>query len=210
MKSLQAFFKSNNLTTNANAAETAIYSNVFKGSHASDYSESFRLMREFVDQSLDEVKGELQRVVFPIFVCLFLNMMLKKQFQQDAINFFKEKKNEFGPEFQSDICLLETVYDVSRLEDPEISKYLRRKFLVKMSRQAYTLLKYQVDFNQLYLILHIMNLNIQFEISSEQDIVFEKNKVSSVLVADSGDISIGQLKEDLNLGRIKEFYPESW
>lgn len=55
-----------------------------------------------------------------------------------------------------------------------------------------------------------MNLNIQFEISSEQDIVFEKNKVSSVLVADSGDISIGQLKEDLNLGRIKEFYPESW
>lgn len=80
MKSLQAFFKSNNLTTNANAAETAIYSNVFKGSHASDYSESFRLMREFVDQSLDEVKGELQRVVFPIFVCLFLNMMLKKQF----------------------------------------------------------------------------------------------------------------------------------
>jgi len=68
---------------------------------------------------------------------------------------------------------------------------LRRKFFVKISRQAYTLLKYQVDFNQLYLILHIMNLNIQFEISSEQDIVFEKNKVSSVLVADSEDSGLG-------------------
>jgi hypothetical protein len=87
--------------------------------------------------------------------------------------------------------LLETVYDVSRLEDPEISKYLRRKFFVKISRQAYTLLKYQVDFNQLYLILHIINLNIQFEISSEQDIVFEKNKVSSVLVADAEDSGLG-------------------
>ena len=36
----------------------------------------------------------------------------------------------------------------SYLEDPEISKYLRRKFFVKISRQAYTLLKYQVDFNK--------------------------------------------------------------
>lgn len=55
-----------------------------------------------------------------------------------------------------------------------------------------------------------MNLNIQFEISSEQDIVFEKNKVSSVLVADAEDNGLGLLKEELNLGRIKEFYAESW
>jgi hypothetical protein len=87
--------------------------------------------------------------------------------------------------------LLETVYDVSRLEDPEIYKYLRRNFFVKISRQAYTLLKYQVDFNQLYLILHIINLNIQFEIISEQDIVFEKNKFSSVLVANADDSWLG-------------------
>jgi hypothetical protein len=38
---------------------------------------------------------------------------------------------------------------------------------------------------------HIMNVNIQFEISSEQDIVFEKNKVSSVMVADSEDSGLG-------------------
>jgi len=36
-----------------------------------------------------------------------------------------------------------------------------------MSRHSYTLLKYQVDFNQLNLIMHIMNLNIYFQISSE-------------------------------------------
>jgi hypothetical protein len=38
---------------------------------------------------------------------------------------------------------------------------------------------------------HIMNVKIQFEISSEQDIVFEKNKVSSVMVADSEDSGLG-------------------
>ncbi len=38
---------------------------------------------------------------------------------------------------------------------------------------------------------HITNVNIQFEISSEHDIDFEKNKVSSVMVADSEDSGLG-------------------
>ena len=48
---------------------------------------------------------------------------------------------------------------------------MKNKFFVKMSRHSYTLLKYQVDFNQLTLIMHIMNLNIYFQISSEADLV---------------------------------------
>ena len=48
------------------------------------------------------------------------------------------------------------------MEDPEVAKYLKNKFFVKMSRHSYTLLKYQVDFNQLTLIMHLMNLNIYF------------------------------------------------
>ena len=43
-----------------------------------------------------------------------------------------------------------------------MSKYLKNKFFVKMSRQSYTLLKFMVDFNQLNLIMHIINLNIHF------------------------------------------------
>jgi len=49
---------------------------------------------------------------------------------------------------------------VSRLADPEVAKFLKNKFFVKMSRQAYTIFKFQIDFNQLNLILHIVNLNI--------------------------------------------------
>ena len=68
---------------------------------------------------------------------------------------------------------METVHDLQRLEDPEVSKYLMNKFFVKMSRHSYTLLKYQVDFCELNLIMHIMNLNIEFQISSEPDIVID-------------------------------------
>jgi len=99
-------------------------------------------MRNFVDLSLDEFKQELQRVVFPIFVCLFLNMMLRKDLQKDAISFFNASKEDFRLQHREDITLLETVQDLSRVSDPEVAKYLKNKFFIKMSRQAFTLLKF--------------------------------------------------------------------
>ena len=45
-----------------------------------------------------------------------------------------------------------------------------------MSRNAYTIFKFQIDFNKLNLILHIVNLNLQFEITSEQDIILDRKQ----------------------------------
>lgn len=80
--------------------------------------------------------------------------------QKEALAFFELHKEDFRREHPEDILTLETVHDISRIQDPNISKYLKNKFLVRISRQAFTLLKFQVDFNQLHLILHIMNLNL--------------------------------------------------
>jgi hypothetical protein len=44
---------------------------------AAEFFDSFDKLKNFVDRSLDEFKDELQRVVFPVFVCLFLYMMLR-------------------------------------------------------------------------------------------------------------------------------------
>ena len=117
---------------------------------------------------------------------------------------------------KNEIASLETVHDLSRLEDPEIVKYLKNKFLVKMSRHSYTLLKYQLDFNQLNLIMHIMNLNIHFQISSEPDLVLDGRSQESILLGDETSllVSSGQNKEGnilqdlppLTLGILKEFY----
>ena len=121
--------------------------------------------------------------------------------------------------------------DQHRLEDPEVAKYLKNKFFVKMSRHSYTLLKYQVDFCQLNLIMHIMNLNIYFQISSEQDLVLDTRVHESILLTDgenidniagqesnvhdgaagaggSGAQGAGSDQQVLSLGRLKEFYLE--
>ena len=104
---------------------------------------------------------------------------------------------------------------------------MKNKFFVKMSRHSYTLLKYQVDFNQLTLIMHIMNLNIYFQISSEADLVLDSRVHESILLHDGdaietvagadaaagGDapsqmpnaLSTGE-QQALALGRLKQFY----
>ena len=77
---------------------------------------------------------------------------------------------------------MEKVIDFTSLEDSEVAKYLKNKFFVKMSRQSYQLLKHQVDFNQLVLVMKIMNLNINFHIVAETDIVLDQMQQSSILV----------------------------
>lgn len=69
-------------------------------------------------------------------------MMLKKDLQQDALKFFESHKENFRSQHREDILVLETVHDVSRVSDPEVAKYLKNKFFIKMSRQAFTLLKF--------------------------------------------------------------------
>ena len=114
---------------------------MYSGKEASDYQECFKKLKNFIDQSLDEFKSELVRVLFPIFLCLYLNMVLKK-FYAEARTFLDEHKNDFHPYHKKEIAMLETVTDQHRLEDPEVSKYLKNKFFVKMSRHSYTLLKH--------------------------------------------------------------------
>ena len=95
---------------------------------------------------------------------------------------------------------------------------MKNKFYVKMSRHSYTLLKYQVDFCELNLIMHIMNLNISFQISSEPDIVIDQKCQESILLASdefnptamNGEAQGAQNTEALNLGRLREFYMDSW
>ena len=72
-------------------------------------------MQDFVDLSLDEFKQELNRVVFPVFVCLFLQMVQKKGFEQAAGEFFARYAEGFRAKHRADINVLETVHDVSRL-----------------------------------------------------------------------------------------------
>lgn len=54
-----------------------------------------------------------------------------------------------------------------------------------------------------------MNLNLQFDISSDPDIVLDR-KGSAPTILMEPEQTVDRVHTPLNLGRIKEFYPESW
>jgi len=48
---------------------------IFNGDSPDHYIESFKLLKKYIDQSLDQYKEDLINVLFPIFTHLFLNMI---------------------------------------------------------------------------------------------------------------------------------------
>jgi len=79
---------------------------VFNGNLPSHFTDSFRLLKKYIEESLDIYKEELQSVLFPIFVELFLNMVTNR-FVAEARQFFKDEKYQFSYQFKEDLNTLE-------------------------------------------------------------------------------------------------------
>lgn len=60
---------------------------------------------------------------------------------------------------------------VQKLSNPDVAQYLKQKFVVKMSLYSFQMVMHFVKLNQLILIMHILNLNIDFQLTSERNIV---------------------------------------
>jgi hypothetical protein len=146
---------------------------IFNGDSPSHYTDSFDLLKKYIDQSLDQHKEDLQSILFPIFVCLFLNMIIKKYYKE-AQSFLEDQRPIFTPVHTEILNDLQQADDISKLENPQISGYLKNKFVVKMSLYSFQMLIHFVKLNQLILIMHILNQNIDFQLSSEKNIVDQK------------------------------------
>lgn len=80
---------------------------VFNGDLPEHYTESFRLLKKYIEESLDLYKDEMQNVLFPIFVELFLGMV-KNQHVAAAKQFFNDERYQFAsPDHREDLITLE-------------------------------------------------------------------------------------------------------
>lgn len=161
---------------------------VFNGNMPSHFTDSFRLLKKYIEESLDIYKDELQSVLFPIFVELFLSMVTNR-FVAEAKQFFKDEKYQFSYQFKEDLNTLEQVDDPNKLALPEIAKYQSNKFQVKISLYAFQLLVHFVKLNQLILLLHILNQNINFQLSADRNIVDFKGAISVLVNEDIQEIN---------------------
>lgn len=74
---------------NANSANQML-----DGSHATDYAQSFDMLLDMVDRTLDEFKFEIKQIVFPVFCLLYL-MQIKRGFELSAKKFYEDYSSLF-------------------------------------------------------------------------------------------------------------------
>ncbi len=55
---------------------------IFNGDQPEHYVESYRSLKKYIDMSLDQYKEDLQSILFPIFVHLFLKMIQSKFYEE--------------------------------------------------------------------------------------------------------------------------------
>ncbi|KAJ5296148.1 hypothetical protein N7508_010969 [Penicillium antarcticum] len=100
--------------------------------------QGFDLLKNWVEENLDLYKPELRRVLWPLFVYSFFNMVTSF-YPQDAKNFFEANKNMFLPEHTDDIRHFEPISLPEHLQDNSVAKlYRSNKYRVVLSNPAYT------------------------------------------------------------------------
>ncbi|CAG9784433.1 unnamed protein product [Diatraea saccharalis] len=129
------------------------------------YEFAYDSLKKFVENSLDIYKHELSTLLYPVFVHMYLLLILYDHNEHAAA--FLEK---FAPEqedyYQEDLKKLAIVKHKDQIKGHELAEiYSTNKFIVQMSRDASSQLKrYLHDQKNSTVIINIINNHVQIDI----------------------------------------------
>jgi transcription initiation factor TFIID subunit 5 len=102
------------------------------------YSKSFNLLQNWIENSLDIYKPELKRLLWPMFVHSFLNL-IGDFYPRDAKDFFDSYKEPFDSEHADDLRALGPITEPEHLQQNDIAQlYRTNKYRLSMSHMAFT------------------------------------------------------------------------
>nr|XP_001388955.2 transcription initiation factor TFIID subunit [Aspergillus niger CBS 513.88] len=102
------------------------------------YRMGFDLLKVWVEDNLDLYKPELRRVLWPLFVYTFINMVSSFK-PQDAKQFFDLNKNLFLPEHTEDVRALEPISLPEHVQANSTAKlYRTNKYRLVLSNPAFS------------------------------------------------------------------------
>eukprot|EP00656_Telonema_subtile_P056951 TRINITY_DN9256_c0_g1_i2.p1 TRINITY_DN9256_c0_g1~~TRINITY_DN9256_c0_g1_i2.p1 ORF type:complete len:656 (+),score=194.49 TRINITY_DN9256_c0_g1_i2:44-2011(+) len=130
------------------------------------YIEQYRKLREYVSNSLDMYKVELEQLLFPIFVHCFLEM-IKRSHAEMAAEFFKEHEHDHVFLYKSEVDALRGLSTPEHLEaNSQAKMYLEHKFGLRMASHTFRILRSFLHDNKLVLVLSIVNEHINIDVFS--------------------------------------------
>ncbi|XVF89392.1 hypothetical protein PTKIN_Ptkin19aG0126700 [Pterospermum kingtungense] len=135
---------------------------------AAQYLDGYRKLRSWTYSSLDLYKPELLRVLYPVFVHSFMDLVAKGHLQQ-ARTFFNAFREDHELMHSRDVQKLEGVLSQSHLEEMEFARSLRQnKVNIKICQYSYDLLLQYLHRSQSTAMLGVINEHINFQVSPGQ------------------------------------------
>eukprot|EP00854_Cymbomonas_tetramitiformis_P019465 gene19465-23274_t len=161
------------------------------------YKESYSKLRDWVESSLDQYKNELSRIMYPVFIHCFLDLI-----EKDYVAQAREFLDSFLPDHQrlhsAEMKKLQGLGAPGHIDTNDQAKIFRRnKFNVKLCHYSFDLLLRFLHNSGFMLLLSIINERISVKVSPGQPepLVEEDETVTTITGKDPADTSAINGKE---------------
>lgn len=128
---------------------------ILDGSSFQDYFLSLEMLEEWMEKCIDEIRMYIQPISYPLFVYLYLELILKNMWSE-AYHFLQKNAQKY-PAFKEEISNLALLKPPLNTNTPFVSNYLKNKIHIFIPKTTFNFLIHFLNTNHLILILDILN-----------------------------------------------------
>ncbi|KAM0967936.1 hypothetical protein ACFX2I_016316 [Malus domestica] len=172
------------------------------------YQDAYAKLRSWTYSSLDLYRHELLRVLYPVFIHCFMDLVAKGH-NQEARTFFNSFREKHEMMHQRDLQKLEGVLSPSHLEEMEFAHSLRQsKVNIKICQYSYELLLQFLHKSQSATVLGIINEHINFQVSPGQPSSISDDAEALTLAGSSLDSANQINQKEIHWGLLEDSLEE--
>ncbi|EDO33060.1 predicted protein, partial [Nematostella vectensis] len=128
------------------------------------YEDYYTSLQAFVEKSLDLYKPELAMILYPLFIHMYLELVYKGH-ENQAQSFFNKFRQSQEDYHEEDIKKLSAMTRREHMGNNDFIATLRsNKFVIRMSRDTYQILKKHLQELQMETLLSIIQQHLHFDV----------------------------------------------
>jgi len=136
-----------------------------KESNPEHYARAYQRLQNWMENSIDIYKHDMQRIMWPLLVHIFLDLV-KKNFVHQALRMMESNSRHFKRNYVKEITGLQAIKRPQDIETNQIAKlFLEKKQKVEMSQYSHQLLISFLEQSNHMLLLSLINEHVQIMIT---------------------------------------------
>ncbi|KAF3329599.1 transcription initiation factor TFIID subunit 5 [Carex littledalei] len=175
---------------------------------ADRYFDGYSRLRSWAYNSLDSYKHELLRVLYPVFIHCFMDLVAQG-YMQEARTFFHTFREDHEMMHLRDLQKLEGILSPSHLEEMELARFSRQnKVKIRLCQYSYGLLLQFIHKTKSFDMLGVINQHINFEVTPGQPTSISDDSEAVSLVGASQDLARELNQKELHWGLLEDSVEE--